>query len=295
MYNRLSTRQIYLSSDRNIMRDSSRLNKLNSQLSSGKKVENPSDDPVSKRKIMHQNKVLQEADSYLKNGDTALNQLENAETALRSIHDIVDGIKVLALQMANDTVSEDDRLQARQQVLHAVQDIISDTNTEIDGFYIFGGYRTSQPPFDQTGTYQGDTNARTLELAPSITKQVAFPGSEIVGGSGADLFQVLTDLADNLLYNDSEAIRDDRVGELDGVINHLSYLQSQSGTLQQEVEITKTVVETNILQSQLRKSDLEDIDITSAITEFSTIKTALETAMATTSQVMELSLLKYLS
>lgn len=296
---RVSSKQVYLSSETYIMKNSSKLNELNHKISTGKKVEKGSDDPVSKRKIMHEYKLLKEAETYKKNNSEAMNQLEEAETAIEAIHDTLDAVKVLTLQMANDTVSEEDREIARTQVLQAMEDIISYANTEIDGFYIFGGYRTSQAPFLEDGTYQGDEFTRELEIAPSVYKQVAFPGSEVLLGiengvqTGINVFDTLTQLAEDLLNNDGEEISD-RIDELDQSLEQTSRAQTESGALLQEVEISRAILETDMLSSDIRKSDLEDIDVSSAISDFSMLKTSLETTMATSSQVLKLSLLNYL-
>ncbi len=299
---RVSSHQLYLSSESRVMDNTLKLNQKNAQISSGKKVDAPSDDPVSKRKIMHEEKLIQENDAYDKNTSSAKNQLEMAENAMGAIHDTLDAVKTLTLRMSNDTMTDKDRADARTQVLQALEDIVGYANTEIDGFYIFGGYRTGDKAFNDDkadplyGTYQGDDFARSLEIAPSVYKQVAFPGSEFITGTasgGTNIITVLTTLAENLQSNNADGIKD-RISELDASLEQVSRNQSKTGALLQEVEITDAVLQTNLLQSKLRKADLEEIDVSSAITEFSAIKTALETTMATTSQILRVSLLNYL-
>lgn len=295
------------------MENTVKLNKLNSKISSGKEVENPSDDPVAKRRIMHEERVQRQIDAFNKNVITARSHLEEAHNAMSSIHDIINSVKSLTLQMANDTVNDKDRTLASDDVTEAIEDIIGYANSEIDGFYIFGGYQTGEKPFEDNneavpdasdpdavlyGAYRGDDFARTLEIGPSVFKKIAFPGSEFLTGTittgGINVIERLQELVVNLRENDADEIRD-RISELDASLEQVSRFQSEAGILLQEVEITDAVLQTNLLQSQIRKSEIEDLDISKAFTEFSAVKTALDTTMSTTSQILKVSLLNYLS
>lgn len=297
---RISSNQLYLSSESSTMKATVEYNRLNHQIATGKKVEDASDDPVAKKKIMNENKIIQESDTYTKNANEATYQLESAENALKSVHDTLDAVKELTLRMANDTANAEDRALARETVLKAMSDIIADGNTQMDGFYIFGGYSTAQQPFSSPdGTYQGDDFARSLEIAPSVYKQVSFPGNNVLTGvvngvqTGTNVFTTLTGLAEDLLNNDGNAIRN-RVGELDSCLNQVSVYQSKAGNQLQEVEVASSLIQLNLLQSKTRKTDYEEIDVASAMTQLASLKTSLEATMSATAQALQVTLLNYL-
>ncbi len=293
---RVSSHQVYLGGQSYMMGNSTRLNELHHKINTEKEVENPSDDPVAKRRIMHEDRLLQETGCWEKNIGEARSQLEGGENALRTIHETLDAVKTLTLRMANDTTATDDRRDARDQVVKAMEDIVAAGNTEIDGYHLFGGYRTGREPFLSDGTYRGDDAERLLELSPGLTKQVAFPGSRILTGTvggGTNVFTTLTTLAEALLADDTEAIQD-RIDELDASLEQVSAVMSETGSLIKEVELSDAVLKTNELQSKIRKSALEDLDVSKALTDFKNMKTTLETTMATTAEVLGLSLLSYL-
>lgn len=302
-YSRVSTSQIYLSNQSSIMRQSSNLAKLNNMITAKKKVVDASDDPLAKKKIMQENKLLQELETYSDNCIQATSQLEASEQQIQAVYDSVSAIKSLALRMASDTTNDEDKTNAITELNQAKEDIISYLNTELDGFYIFGGYQTSSEAFADDGTYLGDDNARSLEISKSVYKQVNFPGTDVTEFEHTDAAGVTTTLSimtviDNLITDlqnsDADSIRDLRIGELDSAIESISHVSSVAGSLVQEVELSKVINDTVKLQSKMIKSDLEDIDVTTALTEYEAAQTALNATMKTTSEALKMTLLNYL-
>ena len=299
MLYRVSTEQLYLSSQGNIMNQTTNLNNLNHKIATGKEVEKGSDDPVAKQKIMHENKLLQEAQTWKKNIDEATNQLQTAENSLQSTHETLSMVRDIAVAMANDTANANDRVQARKRVLNAMQDIVDYSNTQIDGFYIFGGYSTASAPFQSDGTYNGDENVRNLEVSKGVQKKIGFPGNEIFTGMkggvqvGRNIFTTLQNLAEDLLNNNVEGVRS-RIGEIDEGLEQVSTNQTESGIIQQEVQITDSILQTTKLESKTRKSKMEDLDLSTAMTSFQSMQLSLQATMSATSKVFEVSLLNYL-
>ncbi len=299
MLYRVSTEQLYLSSQNNIMNQTKNLNNLNHKIATGKEIEKASDDPVLKQKIMHENKLLQESGTWKKNINEALNQLQTTENTLQSVHETLSMVRDITVQMANDTANANDRLQARQRVLNAMKDIVDYGNTQIDGFYIFGGYSTGSKPFEDDGTYNGDENSRKLEISKGVTKKIGFPGNEVFTGMkggvqvGRNIFTTLQNLAEDLLNNDVEGVRS-RISEIDEGLEQVSKNQTESGIIQQEVQITDSILETTKVESQTRKSKMEDLDIATAMTTFQSLQLSLQASMSATSKVFEVSLLNYL-
>jgi flagellar hook-associated protein 3 FlgL len=299
MLYRVSTEQLYLSSQSNMMNQTTNLNNLNHKIATGKEIEKSSDDPVLKQKIMHENKLLQESKTWKKNIDEATNQLQTTENTLQSVHETLSMVREITVAMANDTANANDRLQARQRVLNAMKDIVDYSNTQIDGFYIFGGYTTGTKPFLDDGTYNGDENTRKLEISTGVTKKIGFPGNEIFTGMkggvqvGRNIFTTLQNLAEDLLNNNVEGVRS-RIGEIDEGLEQVSKNQTESGILQQEVQITDSILETAKVESQTRKSKIEDLDLSTAMTNFQSLQLSLQATMSATSKVFEVSLLNYL-
>lgn len=150
---------------------------IEKQLSSGKKMAAPSDDPGSAQTVLSSYQALRELDQYGVNLETSANWLEASEEAMQSIVDRLTRAKVVAEQMATGTYEEDQQSAVAAEVQNILLDIISLINTQINGNYIFGGTQTQTPPVTlllaadnpaeaQGGTVAGhDVTAEPLEIA----------------------------------------------------------------------------------------------------------------------------------
>lgn len=296
---RVSTGQIYSANNKSISDYTVGLNRLNRKISSGKEVDKASDDPVIKQKIMREDKVLIRNSMYKKNTEDARMQLQTAEVSLGKVSSILNSLKSLTLHMSNDTVNEEDREQAREEVLQSMEDIMDLANTSVNGFHIFAGYSVSQEPFEEDGSYNGDENVREMEIAPGTRVPVAFTGNEVFTGmsggtlEGVDIFQTCIDLAEDLLNNDGEAVQE-RLEDIDRSIEQVNTARTDAGMRLRKVEMTSSFLNNAETEHTIYKSDMEDIDIAKTAIEFESMKTSLQASMSMTAKVFEVSLLNYM-
>jgi flagellar hook-associated protein 3 FlgL len=163
-----------------------RLVETQAQVASGKRVNNPSDDPLAAARIAHLDASLARLDQYQANGVIARNQLGLEENSLGAAIDNLQSVKELVVQANNSTISSSDRqvianeLRQRRDALLTLAN-----NTDSDGRYLFGGYSENGAPFSVAAggnvVYNGDQGQRTLQI--SDTRFVA------INDSGAQVFQ----------------------------------------------------------------------------------------------------------
>jgi len=156
------------------------------KVSSGKRVNKPSDDPVAAARIAHLDASLSRLDQYKSNSDFARNQLGLEESSLTSVLDNLQRIRELALQANNSTTSDSDRKDIAAEVSQARDALLALANTtDVDGRHLFGGYVEGPTPFTKTSSgavvYNGDQGQRTLQISDS--RFVA------INDSGSDVFQ----------------------------------------------------------------------------------------------------------
>src|SRR5882672_2973313 len=156
------------------------------QVSTGRRVNTPSDDPVAAAQIAGLDASLKRLDQYRSNATIARNQLGLEEDSLATAIDNLQRVSELAVQANTDTLSNGDRaaiaaeLRQRREALVGIGNI-----TDAEGKYLFGGYSESTRPF--TGgagsaiVYNGDQGQRTLQITD--TRFVA------INDSGAQVFQ----------------------------------------------------------------------------------------------------------
>jgi flagellar hook-associated protein 3 FlgL len=156
------------------------------KVSTGKRVNSPSDDPVAAARVAHLDASLSRLDQYQSNTVFARNQLGLEEEAVKTAIDNLQRIRELALQANNSTASDGDRRIIAAEIRQYRDSLLTLANTtDVDGRHLFGGYSEVATPFtvDASGTvvYNGDQGQRTLQISDS--RFVA------INDSGAEVFQ----------------------------------------------------------------------------------------------------------
>jgi len=130
----------------NINRNANRLNFYYGQLSTGKKIQVPSDDPLLASRALKFRTNVSETEQYLKNVSQGLSWTEVTEAAFRNAIGILGSIKDLSERAANDILTPEDRDKVLTDIKSLVDQIGHEMNVTYAGRYVFSGYRTDQPP-----------------------------------------------------------------------------------------------------------------------------------------------------
>lgn len=182
---RVSTSQIYNVADIGMRNAQSAVNKTSEQISTGKRVLSPADDPVAATSILRLNQELGRIEQYDKNIDAAENSLEQEEVALDSITNLVQRMKELTVQAGNTgTMTRDDYKSIAAEVDSRIDELLNLQNTrDASGQYIFAGHQGSTQPFTADGggnfTYHGDEGQRQLQVSNSATVPVSDSGKRL--------------------------------------------------------------------------------------------------------------------
>jgi flagellar hook-associated protein 3 FlgL len=168
--------------------DDARQRMLDTQgkISTGLRVNTPSDDPVAAARVAHLDASLSRLDQYQANAVFARNQLGLEEEALNEVIGSLQRIRELTLQANNGTASNGDRHIIAAEIRQHRDALLTIANTtDVDGRHLFGGYREASAPFTVNAggavAYNGDAGQRTLQISDS--RFVA------INDSGADVFQ----------------------------------------------------------------------------------------------------------
>lgn len=190
---RISTHQLHQQSLRSMQQQTSKVQRLEMQLSSGLKILKPSDDPVGAIKVLNLNTNLGMVEQYSRNVAQAQSALSYQESVLASVSDSLQRIRELTLQ-ANNPANHDSALRniGREIDEHLEQLKVLANTRDAAGEYIFGGFRVDQPPFmeDSSGAmiYSGDQGQRTVQIGEGAQVIVRDPGDAVFmnirGGDG---------------------------------------------------------------------------------------------------------------
>jgi flagellar hook-associated protein 3 FlgL len=163
----------------NTSRSRERMENLQTQSATMKKLNAPSDNPVGAAKVLEVRTDKMNNDQYISNAKMADAYLSNSEQALSEISDIIVRAKEIALGQASGASSNAEiRLGVAEEVTQLYQQAVAAANRRIGDRYLFGGYKTSKPPVDPDGKYLGDNGQMMIEIAKDVFISMNVNGNE---------------------------------------------------------------------------------------------------------------------
>lgn len=189
---RISTNQIYDRAIQSVLDNQGDLADIQQQLSSGKRLLRPSDDPVGAAQVIRLTEDLDRIDQFQRNNELLQNALEQEEAVLRSINDAVNRARVLVIQAGNGILDTVDRQAVSIEIGQIRDEVFGLMNTQnANGEYIFAGYQSQSPAFtfDPTNpvteyNFAGDDGVNRFQVSDTVTLQANSSGKEVF----ADVF-----------------------------------------------------------------------------------------------------------
>ncbi|MEJ2378305.1 MAG: flagellar hook-associated protein FlgL, partial [Pseudolabrys sp.] len=226
-------------------------------------------------------------------------RLNIEDSTLSSAVDLLQRARELAVQGNNGTQSAADRKAIATEVRQLADSMMGLANTkDANGEYLFAGYKTQQQPFSSNGagpyTYNGDQGQRSVQIGP--TRQVATSDSgqdvfmNVPGGSGS-VFSMLNKLASDMESNSPDP---SSITDMDAAINNLSSVRAAVGARLNAIDLQKNANDSVVLQYQTTRSNIQDLDYASAISQLNLQMTGLQAAQQSYVKVQGLSLFNYL-
>ncbi|MEO6202547.1 MAG: flagellar hook-associated protein FlgL [Nitrospirales bacterium] len=140
------------------------------QVSSGKRVNRPSDDPAASERISQFRNVLRTTEQRLATVNEGVGRLNLSDSVLETAGNTVQRAKELALNMANDTNTSVERRNAALEVQQLILGLTGIANTQLNGRFVFAGNQTQTEPFvpgSATGS-ASTTNGGGANIAVSV-------------------------------------------------------------------------------------------------------------------------------
>lgn len=298
---RISTRGYHNDLRNSLARAEQDMRRLSHQLSSGRRLALPSDDPVAigtivnaradLSRVLNQQKVFERAERLTGPADAALGRIASA---LRGVRDTV-------LSATQPGLTADARASLAQVVRSHREQIISAANTAIMGDYVFAGRLSRSQPFTETGgavLYEGESTGMQLWVAPDRPMEVTIPGDRLfnfedAGGQRAvesvehDLFSLLDAIATAIeAGDDAECLA--LAQQLDALYEHVVQQRGVLGARAQRIQDAGEAAKDAEVAARAILSDVEDVDIAGALIELQYRQVAYQAALAATSKLAQI-------
>lgn len=314
---RMSTSMIYQQNLSGVTNNQSLWMQSGQQLSSGKRVLYPSDDPLAASQAVMISQSMSENSQYALARTFARQNISMEETVLRSAADGIKDMKTLIVNAGDGTLSDNDRDSLATQLQGLKDQLLSQANsTDGNGRFIFAGFANDKPPFvDQGGTvvYQGSNSAIEQKVDANRTMTVGHTGSSVFmsltsnvkpepdgSPSETNVFKSIDMALKALktpLQGADEATRAEVTAALDkasrGLDNSYNNVLSTSavlGTQLQELDVLDSIGVENNTANQNQLSALVDADVVEAISSYYMQQAALQASYKTFSDMQGMSL-----
>ncbi len=280
-----------------------RLNEVQMQLATGKKINNASDAPDQASTLRRLNTAISQQESYQRNLGSLTERLENQDTALQNVSSMVTRLRELSIQYANGSLSPDQRRIAAVEVRGLRDQVLSLANSrDSNGLGLFNGGRVATDAFESSGLYQGDQTSNAVPVGDSRAVSNRRNGSDVfisviraAGGAeeAVGFFKVIDDLAAALETNRVQDVQR-AIGELSQLHQGISLAQADVGSDLNVVESQSVVVDEQLLRLKGLQSDLQDVDYTEAVTRMQKEMMSLQAAQSSFAQLSKLTLFNYI-
>ncbi len=299
---RVSTAQLQLRGTNAMLDRQSELSKTQMQLSTGKRILSPGDDPVGSTQILPLNEVISQNKQFIVNGESAQTRLMLEDSTLGQASNIITRVSELAIQGNNGSKSATDRTIIAQEIRQLQASLMDLANTtDASGEYIFAGYNVATTPFTEspagTFNYTGDQGQRNVQLGAAQQVSVGNPGDAVFmniaysGGGTQSIFQTIEGLAVNFEANvqDTTSLTD-----INAALDNFLSVRATVGARLNTIDSQRLINDELIMQSKTTLSSIEDLDYADAVSRMNLQLIGLQASQQSFARIQNLSLFNFM-
>ena len=294
--NRVSTFYQYSSSLNQIQKSGDAYFAAQRRVSTGKRINDLSDDPTGVSNVISMASVKAGLAQYSANLDRANSWYTTTENSFSEVSTLLNRANALTVSGATATVGQNER-QAMASEMTSIRDrLVQLANTKDgNGDYIFAGTATKTAPFTANGatlTYNGDLGTSKVEAAPGQTMDLSLPGTQ---SFFTTTYKTLSDTITALQNNDTSTLSNTSLTNLQAGLQSSSLNQGEVGNRMRSITDYQSDQTRRIGELTKGISDVTDVDLTQAITDYQSAQTAYQAALQMAGQNGKLSLMNFIT
>ncbi|WP_333495677.1 flagellar hook-associated protein FlgL [Kluyvera sp. CHPC 1.251] len=293
---RVSTLMMYQQNMRGITDSQSAWMKYGEQMSTGKRVNRASDDPVAASQAVVLSQAQAQNSQYASARTFATQRVTIEEKTLAQVTTAIQSAQEKIVYAGNGTLSDDDRASLATDLQGIRDQILNLANsTDGNGRYIFAGYKTDTAPFDDQGVYNGGTLNVEQQVDSSRTMVIGHTGNLVFDSATSNakpdadtnIFTALdtaiaalkAPVGDDDTKKDAAAAVIDRTNRsLSNSLNNVLTVRAELGTQLNELDKLDSLGDDRALAQTQQMSNLVDVDWNETISNYTMQQTALQAA-----------------
>ncbi|GAA4674521.1 flagellar hook-associated protein FlgL [Frondihabitans cladoniiphilus] len=308
MLGRVTNQTAAMAASRGLQANAARLAQLQSQASSQKAITVPSDDPTATGQSLQVRAEQTQNAQYTRNATDAEGWLSTTDSALSNTTNILNRIRDLTVQGANDgTMSATSREAIATELTGLKSDLLAAANTQFQGRSIFAGTSDAGVAFSpETTTTDPSTGVVTTvppaftgttgstvqrRVGDSTTVAVDTDGSKVFGTGSDSVFSMIDGIVSDLR---SGVNVNPQIAKIDSRLDTVRGAWAGVGTRQAQVERTQDTLASASTSLENQRSSVEDIDLGQVILKLQTQNVSYQAALAVTAKVIQPTLMDFL-
>ena len=278
---------------------STRLMEFQRQVSTGKRIEKPSDDPSATLGSIGEHNETAALDQYARATDTVGSRLSVVDTVLSDLITQVERAQVASASARGSSKTQGQRDAAATELEGIRDTIFSDMNTAFNGSYLFSGSNSTVAPYSRTpggpvSAYAGSANEMVVDVDQQRAVKMTFNGQGVTqGGDAQDIFVEFDNLIAAVRAGDDAGIGAG-MDALKRMFDRVSTAQGRVGADLRTIDEQKVRLGELKRSSEKRISALEDTNMAEAISGMAQADAAYRAALGAASTVTRQSLMDFL-
>jgi len=287
----------------NLNRNLNRVSNYQNQLSTGKKISLPSDDPIIASRALKLRTDVAEIQQFKRNVNDATSWMEITETTLKQIGDVMQRIRELTVDVSNGTKTQDDMDKTKVEIEQLKTQLINLANTTYSGRYIFSGFKTDKALMDTDGKFLIDISKNEqifyeIGIGDDININVAgcdlFHTGDAAEGEKSSFINTIDELIAALESGEQTTVSG-MLGKIDSEINNILRVRSAVGARMNRLELTANRLDDDNINFTKLMSKNEDVDIAEAIMKLMNEMNVYNASLAAGAKVIQPTLVDFLT
>lgn len=329
---RITNNMVIANMVRNIANNQERENKYQTQLSTGKKISVPSDDPVVASRALKLRTDVSKLEQYQKNISDAQSWLSATDETLGAIGKVLQTAREKMVQAANGTNTDEETRAIAQEIKHLRTQAIHLSNSSYSGRYIFSGFKTDQKLMvdDETSADFGKFainvdslgTATTAARSEKIFYEVGVGDNININITGGDLFNnrntgttntgvavagetsSMIKMFDEAIYHMEidKTVEKDKfekisacLDTMDAEIQNVLRVRADVGARQNRMDLTEDRMGNDLVNFTKSMSLNEDVDVAETIMNLKNEENVYQSSLAAGARIIQQSLVDFLN
>lgn len=295
----------------NLNRNAVQMNNTQNELSTGRKLNRPSDDPVGITYSLRYRSELSSNDQFKKNVDSAVSWMDFNDTVLGQTNNVLQRLRELTVQASTGTNPQSALDSISQEVSQLKEQLVDIANSELNGKFIFNGEKFDQKPYDLVAKADGtmtdpseivtDTGSVNYTVSQAVNMSINLNGNDVFGDAATasstdsdNIFSIINRLVDKMSATGNHKGITDEIGKLDSRIDKLLTIRAEVGAKTNRIELMQSRLEDLNINLTTLKAKTEDADYAELIMDSKVQENIYNASLSAGAKIIQPSLVDFI-